>query len=131
MFQPEPQPYHVELGFKIDRRIEWDHERREFHDHLDDVCASLENDAEVLEYGVRAQLDQASIDLEVVLSGLSQEDAEAKARNIVARAIRDSGGFHEGLLSLKEESRAKSKLNAWAGLRTPRWQHRRVDATKL
>jgi hypothetical protein len=131
MFQPEPQPYHVELGFKIDRRIEWDAELGEFRDHLDEVCESLENDADVIEYGVRAQLEHASIDLEVVVSGLSQEDAEAKARDIVARAIRDSGGFHHGLLSLKEESQAKSKLNAWAGLRTPRWQHRRVDATKL
>jgi predicted ATP-grasp superfamily ATP-dependent carboligase len=131
MFQPEPQPYHVHLGFKVDRRISWDGELDEFRSHLDIVCEVLETDETVVEYSVTAHLAATSIELELVVRALSQEDAEAVASDSVAKAIREAGGFHEGLLSLKEESQAKSKLNAWAGLRTPRWQHRKAGVTKL
>ena len=131
MFQPEPHPYHIDLGFKVGRRIAWDGELDEFRRHLDAVCEALEADPAVEEYGVRARLEAEMISLELVVSAASQQEADAIGRDAMARAIQEAGGFHEGLLSLKEESLAKSKLNAWAGLRTPRWQHRKAGATKL
>lgn len=131
MFQPEPQPYQVMFNFKVERRISWEGEIEEFRKHLDDVCEALEQDEHVREYGVKARMDEAALDLEVVVPATSQEDAEAVACDVVGKAIRESGGFHIGLLPLKEESQAKSKLNAWAGLRTPRWQQRRLEAIKV
>ena len=50
---------------------------------------------------------------------------------MVGESIRHAGAMHEGLLSLREESEAKINANAWFGLRTPRWQHRRVELSEL
>lgn len=123
--------YYVVMEFKILRRIAWDGELDELRTHLDSVCDALDENAEVIEWNLVGDLDQANLELQLVVDASDADAAETLARSAVGEAIRLSGAMHEGLLSLREESEAKINANAWYGLRTPRWQQRRVLLSKL
>lgn len=123
--------YYVAMEFRVLRRIAWTGELDELRSHLDVVCDSLDQNAEVIEWNLVGDLDQAKLELQLVVDAPDADHAETLARATVGEAIRNSGALHEGLLSLREESAAKIKANAWYGLRTPRWQQRRVSLSKL
>jgi len=123
--------FYVVMEFRVLRRISWDGELDQFRAHLDAVSASLDESAHVVEWTVVGDLDKANMELQLVVDAADASAAESIARTVVGTAIRDAGAMHEGLLSLKEESTAKIKANAWYGLRTPRWQPRRVSLSEL
>ena len=123
--------FYVAMEFRILRRIAWEGELDQLRAHLDAVSESLDASAEVIEWTVVGDLDQASLELQLVVDAPSAGEAEALARSAVGAAIRGAGAMHEGLLSVKEESEARIKANAWYGLRTPRWQPRRVSLLEL
>lgn len=123
--------YYVAMEFRVLRRIAWTGELDELRSHLDVVCDSLDENAEVIEWNLVGDLGRASLELQLVIDSADADEAEALARAMVGEAIRNAGALHEGLLSLREESEAKIKANAWYGLRTPRWQQRRVLLSKL
>ncbi len=123
--------FYVTMEFRILRRIAWKGELDQLRAHLDAVSDSLDASAEVIEWTIVGDLDQASLELQLVVDGADEAEAEALARSAVGIAIRDAGAMHEGLLSLKEESEAKINANAWYGLRTPRWQPRKVNLLEI
>lgn len=123
--------YYVAMDFKVLRRIAWDGELDQLTDHLDEVCDRLERNDEVIEWNLAGDLSSASLELQLVVDAPAAEEAETIARAVVSEAIRSSGAMHEGLLGLKEESEAKVTANAWYGLRTPKWQQRRIDLAKI
>ena len=123
--------FYVAMEFRILRRIAWEGELDQLRAHLDAVSDSLDASAEVIEWTIVGDLDEASLELQLVVDAADAAEAEALARSAVGSAIRDAGAMHEGLLSLKEESEAKINANAWYGLRTPRWQPRKVNLLEI
>jgi hypothetical protein len=124
-------PFRVEMEFHIGRRVGWEGEQEHLTAHLQSVVAHLgEHDAVE---GVQPVVDLATgtLDLVVVVAADGAAAAERLARTALARSIEEAGAVHHGLLSLKEESLARPKLNAWAGLRTPQWRHRRLDTARV
>ena len=123
--------FYVAMEFKVQRRIAWDEDLTELRAHLDAVCDSLDASAEVVEWNLVGDLDQQMLELQLVVDAPEADEAERMSRLVVGEAIRSAGAMHEGLLSLREESEAKINANAWYGLRTPRWEPRRVELSKL
>ncbi len=118
--------FRVAFDFKVTRRVSWDEDVDAFHGHVADVVAFLEESLVVREVKVVADLEQVSLFLELTVEAETREGAEELARSLIGLAIRESGALHIGLFSIGEESRMKTRLNAWAGLRTPHWLPRRV-----
>lgn len=129
--RPEDVAFYVTMEFKVLRRIAWDGELRALRSHLDTVCEHLESNPDVGEWNLKADLDEATLEVQVVVAASDENAAEACARSVVGEAIRRAGAMHEGLLSLREESSARIHANAWYGLRTPKWQPRRVELCKI
>ncbi|HEX9854797.1 MAG TPA: hypothetical protein VGC47_05760 [Acidimicrobiia bacterium] len=127
---PQPAAYHGVFDFKVGRRIPWGEELDALERHLDTVCARLDSAPGIEQYRLGGDLSSAALHFEVVLVAESEEQADTKARSILGEAIRGAGGAHEGLLNLRAESRAKSNVNAWSGLRTPHWQLRSAKVTR-
>jgi hypothetical protein len=123
--------FYVTMEFKVLRRIAWEGEREALRDHLDAVCDHLDASAEVVEWKLVGDLEEQTLSLEMVVDAATPSAAEAGARAVAGEAIRNAGALHEGLLSLREESEARINANAWYGLRTPRWQPRRIELAEL
>ncbi len=118
--------FRVAFDFRVTRRISWDQDIEAFHGHVADVVAFLEESSVIREVKVVADLEQVGLYLELSVEAETGEGAEELAKSLIGLAIRESGALHIGLFSIGEESRMKSRLNAWAGLRTPHWTPRRV-----
>lgn len=123
--------YLVAMEFRVLRRIEWSGEIDEFRQHLDEVCRGLDDSSEILEWKLVGDLDSQSLELTLVVDAAHSDEAESVARRETGAVIRRAGAMHDGLLSLREESEARVHANAWYGLRTPRWQPRRVELEPL
>lgn len=119
-------PYHAVLDFKVMRRISWEGDFPTLERHLDRVCEQLETDDAIVQYRLGGDMATTVLHLEVIVVAESAADAESLARTHVSAAINAAGAAHEHLLTFREESRAKARVNAWAGLRTPKWQTRTV-----
>lgn len=118
--------YHAVLDFKVSRRMTWEGDFPALERHLDEVCEQLDGNNAIEQYRLGGDMSNALLHLEVIVVAESPDDAESMARAEVSDAINEAGAAHEGLLTLREESQAKAKVNAWAGLRTPKWQSRTV-----
>jgi hypothetical protein len=118
--------YRVAFDFKVTRRVSWDQDIDAFHGHVNDVVSFLEESSVIREVKVVVDLAQVSLLMELVVEADTRMGAEELAKSLIGLAIRESGALHIGLFSIGEESKMKSRLNAWAGLRTPHWTPRKV-----
>lgn len=121
------QRFRVEMEFLVDRRVGWEGEQTILRDHLAEVVGHVLSDDRVIAADPIVDTETATLDIAIVLTAAHRAEAERVARTTLAAAIQESGAVHHGLLSLTEESKARPKLNAWSGLRTPQWRHRRLD----
>jgi hypothetical protein len=112
------------------RRIPWEGDLPALERHLDAVCAQLDASDAIEQYRLGGDLGTTALHFEIVVVAETDQQADDTARGAIADAIRIAGGAHEGLLTLKEESLARSNVNAWSGLRTPRWQLRTAKLTR-
>lgn len=125
-----PIAVEADAEFALTRRVEWS-DGDEIRQHLDEVIDALHESEEVLEVEVDADLSLGRVRMQLVCAVLPEEDADLCVRRTAAAAIRECGGRHDGLLPLAEESRVKANLNAWSGLRTPRWEPRRFAVSRI
>ena len=124
--------HRIAFEFSVSRRIGWDGEgAEELREHFKAVCNEMAHADGVRRVNVRADLDSASLWMEVDIDGRSQFDAESRARESLSVAIRESGAAHIGLLSESDESRVKPIRNAWHGLRTPQWTQRSSEVVEV
>lgn len=127
---PVPITVRAIADFMLTRRIEWQ-DAAETRRHVDEVVDTLHDFEEVLEVEVEADLSLGRVRMLLVCAVLPDEDADLCVRRAVAAAIRACGGRHDGLLPLAEESRVKSNVRAWSGLRTPHWEPRRFAVQRV
>lgn len=111
--------------FVVTRRIPWETDDG-LRPHIDHVLDALRECDAAAEIEVDADLASARVLLSVTVAVAEDddghtEDAEALAREAIARAIRSDGGRHEELLPLLDEARLETRSGPWAGLRTPLW----------
>lgn len=128
----DPVPIAVKgvADFVLTRRVEWV-DGDEIRRHVDEVVDTLNDYEEVLEVEVDVDLSQGRVRMSLICAVLPDEDADLCTRRAAAAAIRQSGGRHDGLLPLAEESRVRANVNAWSGLRTPRWEPRRFAVQRV
>jgi len=111
--------------FVVTRRIPWETDDG-LRPHVDHVLDELQECDAAAEIEVDADLVSARVLLTLTVAVAEDvhgntEDAEALAREAIAGAIRASGGRHEELLPLIDESRLDARAGPWSGLRTPLW----------
>lgn len=115
----------VAFDFKLSRRVGWGGEGiSDLQRHFKSVCDRIAASPVVDRVEVHVDLEDASLVLKLTVRDDSNVKAEAIARLELGRAIRESGAEHVGLLSVAEEFHCRPVVNAWAGLRTPKWRHR-------
>jgi hypothetical protein len=112
--------WRVEGDFRVSRRIPWETDDT-LRPHIDQVVDTLRAAEASVEIEVDADLESARVLLSLTVVGDREEDRDAIARETIARAIRECGGRHEGLLRLIDESRLERRSGPWSGLRTPNW----------
>jgi len=112
--------WRVEGDFQVSRRIPWETDDA-LRPHIDQVVDALRAAEASVEIEVDADLESARVLLSLTVIGASEEDRDVMARETIARAIRECGGRHEGLLRLIDESRLERRSGPWSGLRTPNW----------
>ena len=113
--------------FHVSRRIPWETDEA-LRPHLDRVVETLRESDAAAEIEVDADLESTRVVLSLTVVGDGETDRESIARETIARAIRECGGRHDGLLPLAEESRLDSRSGPWSGLRTPTWVLHRVTS---
>lgn len=124
--------HRIGFEFSVSRRIGWDGEgAEELREHFKAVCTAIARADGVRRVNVRADLESASLWMEVDIDAESQFDAEANAREALSEAIREAGAAHIGLLSEVDESRVRPVRNAWSGLRTPQWTQRSAEVIEI
>jgi hypothetical protein len=64
--------------------------------------------------------------MDFLVSAADEARAESEALDIVSLAIRECGARHVGLYPIAVERQLRSRVNAFAGLRTPKWEPRRI-----
>jgi hypothetical protein len=128
----DPVPIAVQAisDFVVTRRVEWE-DGDEIRRHLDEVVDALHDYEEVLEVEMDVDLSQGRVRMSLICAVLPDEDADLCVRRAAAAAIRQGGGRHDGLLPLAEEARVRANVNAWSGLRTPRWEPRRFAVQRV
>ena len=124
--------FRAEAEFSIGSRVAWEDRDDTIDQHLDVVADELQEWLEVgsIEIVFDRERDVAFIAI-VCHIPKSYEDPDATLRAVIGDAIRESGGMHENLLSLGDESRVKTNQNAWWGLRTLRWKTRTFSVEEL
>lgn len=122
--------YSVRFEFTLQRRVPWDGEHEMMIAHVGAVADTVVAHGAVDGVAVESDAPSARAMIEISISATNQPTADAESRHIVARAIRDAGAYHRGLLSPPDELRIRPDLNAWSGLRTPTWQVRRTTARR-
>jgi hypothetical protein len=111
----------------VTRRIGWDGDgAADLQRHFKDVCDQVASSEHVSSVHVRADLEQASLQMDLDVEAPTEEEAEVLGRVELGSAIRETGGLHVGLLSEIDEIRTSPKRSMWGGLRTPSWQTRRM-----
>jgi hypothetical protein len=124
--------HRIAFEFAVSRRIGWDGDGAgELRDHFKSVCNTMAHADGVRRVNVRADLESASLSMEIDIDAATQFDAEAKARESLSAAISESGASHFGLLSEADESRVRPSRNAWHGLRTPQWTQRSSEIVEV
>jgi hypothetical protein len=118
--------YRVAYDFRVTRRIAWEEDVDAFHGHVAAVVAFIEASTDIRDIKVVADVEHVSLSLELTVEADDRESAEGLAKSLIGLAIRESGARHFGLFPLGEESRMKSRLSAWAGLKTPHWTPRQM-----
>ena len=109
------------------RRIGWDGEgAADLQRHFKEVCDHVAQSDHVSSVHVRADLEDASLQMDLDIEAASEEEAETLGRIELSAAIRETGALHVGLLSESDEIRNAPKRSMWGGLRTPSWQTRRM-----
>lgn len=118
--------HRVVFEFRVTRRIGWDGEgAADLQRHFKEVCDQVAQSEHVSSVHVRADLENASLQMDLDLAAASEEEAEILGRMELGSAIRETGALHVGLLSEIDEIRNSPKRSMWGGLRTPSWQTRR------
>jgi hypothetical protein len=118
----------VVFEFKVSRRIGWDDEgAEELREHFKAVCNEMAIADGVARLNVRADLERASLEMEVDVVADSAFQAEAWAREALGEAIRGSGAMHVGLLSEADEAKVHPSARLTSPLKTPRWIQRRAE----
>lgn len=119
--------YRVIFGFKVSRKV-GPIPANELQRQIEVVLGILQADETISGLALTADLEQASLELEVGIDAESDQQAEQRASALVASAIRTSGGTHLGLLSMKEEMAFGPRgLTAISGLRQHQWRRRMVE----
>jgi hypothetical protein len=118
--------YRAAFDFRVTRRIEWSDDLAAFHGHIDRVREHIESHRVVTDVLVIADISRSTLTLDFFIAAEDDEAAAAEAKDIVSLAIRECGARHVGLYSIAKESQLKSRVNAFSGLRTPKWEPRRI-----
>ncbi len=118
--------YRAAFDFRVTRRIDWEDDLAAFHGHIDQVrrniaARKITNDVRVI-----ADIGEERLTLDFLVSAADGAAAEVEALEVVSLAIRECGARHVGLYPIVEERRLRSRVNAFSGLRTPRWEPRRI-----
>lgn len=119
--------FRAAFDFVVKRRIAWMDDLAGFHGHVEQVREHIEGSPVTSEVRVIADIQASCLTLEFLIEAVDEIHAEAVARDLVSMAIRRCGARHEGLFPLAVESRLKSQVNPFSGLRTPMWTPRRVQ----
>jgi len=112
--------WRVEGDFPVSRRIPWE-EDHALRPHIDQVVDALLTADASAEIEVDADLESTRVLLSLTVVGDREEDRDAMAREMIAQAIRDCDGRHEGLLRLVDEARLEKRSGRKSGLRMPNW----------
>jgi len=118
--------YRAAFDFRVTRRIEWEDDLAGFHGHIERVSEHIAARKIIDEVRVIADIKRGCLTLDFLVEGDTEAEAETEALDIVSLAIRECGARHVGLYPITEERRLKSRANAFSGLRTPKWEPRRI-----
>ena len=118
--------FRAAFDFSVTRRIDWDDDLAAFHGHIQQVIQHIAVRKITDDVRVIADISEERLTLDFLIAASSEARAEAEALDIVSLAIRECGARHVGLYPIVEERRLRSRVNAFAGLRTPRWEPRRI-----
>ncbi|MGI9665986.1 MAG: hypothetical protein ACR2N2_02635 [Acidimicrobiia bacterium] len=121
--------YDLAIEFDVARRIGWSDE--DLGDHIDDVFDRLRQARGLTGMDAEADLDTGRATVTLHYSVMTEDDPEHFGRVALGVAIRSCGGGHNGLLPFSEEAAHKPERNQWSGLRTPSWNVRQVNLTKI
>ncbi|MFQ5516182.1 MAG: hypothetical protein ACE5E8_01265 [Acidimicrobiia bacterium] len=117
--------YRLAYSFKITRRIAVDFTVDELHGQAAKVVGHLRDMDGVVDQGVEADLGSASLQIVVSVNAANSAEAESKASECLARAIKASGAVHQGLLPERDE-RDFYRVG-YSALKRQTWRQRRVD----
>jgi hypothetical protein len=121
----------VLFEFKVSRRIGWDGDGvEELRRHFKAVCRELAGAPGVARVNVRADLERATLGMEVDVLAGSDFEAEAWARETLSQAIRATGAIHVGLLSEGDEAQMVAPKRRLASLKTPHWLKRHTEVIR-
>jgi hypothetical protein len=118
--------YRAAFDFSLTRRIDWDDDLAAFHGHIEQVSQHIAARKITDDVRVIADIRAERLTLDFLVAAKDEAIAESEALDIVSLAIRECGARHVGLYPIIEERRLRSRVNAFSGLRTPRWEPRRI-----
>lgn len=118
--------YRAVFDFSVTRRIDWEDDLAAFHGHIDQVRRHIAARKITDDVRVIADISEERLTLDFLVGATDEATAEAEALDIVSLAIRECGARHVGLYPIIAERRLRSRVNAFSGLRTPRWEPRRI-----
>ncbi|MDJ0923426.1 MAG: hypothetical protein QNJ77_02595 [Acidimicrobiia bacterium] len=118
--------YRAAFDFRVTRRIEWADDLAAFHGHIEQVRQRIADRKITDDVRVMADIGESTLTLDFLIEGQDESSAEMEALAVVSLAIRECGARHVGLYPIVEERRLRSRVNAFSGLRTPRWEPRRI-----
>ena len=118
--------YRAAFDFSVTRRIDWGDDLAAFHGHVDQVRRHIAARKGTDDVRVIADICEERLTLDFLVEARDGSTAEIEALDIVSLAIRECGARHVGLYPIIEERRLRSRVNAFSGIRTPRWEPRRI-----
>ena len=118
--------YRAAFDFSVTRRIDWEDDLAAFHGHIDQVRRHIAVRKITDDVRVIADIGEERLTLDFLVEATDEATAEGEALDIVSLAIRECGARHVGLYPIVDERRLRSRVNAFSGLRTPRWEPRRI-----
>ena len=118
--------YRAAFDFSVTRRIEWEDDLAAFHGHVEQVRQHIAARRITSDVRVIADIGAARLTLDFLVDQPDEAQAESEALDIVSLAIRECGARHVGLYPIAVERRLRSRVNAFSGLRTPKWEPRKI-----
>ena len=118
--------YRAAFDFSVTRRIDWEDDLAAFHGHIDQVRVHIAARKITDDVRVIADISEERLTLDFLVDTPDELTAEREALDIVSLAIRECGARHVGLYPIVDERRLRSRVNAFSGLRTPRWEPRKI-----